>query len=564
MRKMRWIILVLSLSSAVAGADVVYLRNGKKYEGKITRRGDKITVKMAFATMTFDANEVIHVEKKAVPDRPKDPKPGPDHLPAPRREFTIADATRPEPIAFVFMRSLMVAASGPDSDDLRQQIDRWQIAAHDHKRKAGAKWLSPADYVRRRKAYLGYLEEARKYLRKTWRPGSSKPETLQQRRNRTAAMSRLYTAAKTWADPSLRVFLLGVVAYHRRQWAAAEEYFASCTRALPRVAMFHQARGMALSAGDSPVEAMDELATVLRLKPGDRDAIRMLKRAMAKVPGKDTRSKAYLDAEKLLSVYDLKRVGRPTSSRGIKWLAPGKAWTVRDKTLPVPTMDRLTFRQAVAVPVGPQALLVDADAVADALAVHVRIDENTLVVGKTKSVTGSGAGTTRKLALVTVSGIEFTPVEADIDKAKAKAKDPNAPPDKPPLAKGQAVTVYGLGVYEQMGSLVRKVPATIKKVAEDGTVARISACLLPGEAAGPILTDDNRLVGFLAPRTTVKVHNGGPDRLIPLSRIAQLIKRGQRSSSSARYLRKDAKAAPAPAGGSFFIVYVTFGEKFEQ
>ena len=563
MRRMRWILLVLSVTSAIVAADVVYLRNGKKYEGKVTRRGGKITVKMAFATMTFDANEVIHVEKKVVPDRSKDPKSDPDHLPAPKRKFMIADATRPEPIAFVNMRSLMVAAAGPDSDDLRQQVDRWQIAAHDNKRKAGAKWLSPADYVRKRKAYLGYLEEARKYQRKTWRPGSSKPETLQQQRNRTAAMSRLYAAAKTWADPSLRVFLLGVVAYHRRQWATAEEYFASCTRALPRVAMFHQARGIALSAAGRPVEAMDELAITLRLRPGDRDAIRLLKRAMAKVPGKDIRSKAYLDADKLLNIYDLKRLGRPTRSRGIKWLAPGKSWTARDKTLPVPTMDRLTFRQAVAVPVGPQALLVDADAVADALAVHVRIDENTLVVGKARSASGSSTTTTRRLALVTVTGIEFTPVGADID--KAKPKDPNAPPDKPPLAKGQAVTVYGLGVWEQMGSRVRKVPATIKKVAEDGTVSRISARLLPGEAAGPILTGDNRLVGFLAPRTTVKVHNGGPHKFIPLARMAQLIKRGRRrSSSSSKYLRKDAKTAPTPAGGSFFVVYVTAGEKFEQ
>ncbi len=95
-------------------------------------------------------------------------------------------------------------------------------------------------------------------------------------------------------------------------------------------------------------------------------------------------------------------------------------------------------------------------------------------------------------------------------------------------------------------------------------VDRISAHLLPGEAAGPILTGDNRLVGFLAPRTAVKVHNGGPDKLIRLDRIAQLIKRGQRSSSSSRYLRKDAKAAPAPVKGNFFIVYATSGELFEQ
>ena len=124
------------------------------------------------------------------------------------------------------------------------------------------------------------------------------------------------------------------------------------------------------------------------------------------------------------------------------------------------------------------------------------------------------------------------------------------------------MTAYGLGIYEQMGQAVRKISGTITHVDPNGTV-QVSMQLLPGEAAGPILTEDNRLIGFLEGRTTVKADKGGPNRLIPLARISQLIKRARRSSSS-RFSRLKRKAPPVPAEGKFFVVHATFGERFQE
>ena len=54
--------LILALAGArPSAAETVYLRDGRKLVGKVTREGQKVKVEMALGTVLIDAAEVIYI-----------------------------------------------------------------------------------------------------------------------------------------------------------------------------------------------------------------------------------------------------------------------------------------------------------------------------------------------------------------------------------------------------------------------------------------------------------------------------------------------------------------------
>ncbi len=63
MRTLMAILAGLFLAAA-ARADVVHLKNGKSIEGKVTVKGDKVTVEIPFGSVSFPKSKVLRIERK--------------------------------------------------------------------------------------------------------------------------------------------------------------------------------------------------------------------------------------------------------------------------------------------------------------------------------------------------------------------------------------------------------------------------------------------------------------------------------------------------------------------
>ncbi|MHC4916155.1 MAG: hypothetical protein ACYTGB_11765 [Planctomycetota bacterium] len=63
---MRWTLLVFCglLAAAAARADVVYLKNGKSIEGKVTVEGDRVVVEIPHGTISFPRAKVLRIERR--------------------------------------------------------------------------------------------------------------------------------------------------------------------------------------------------------------------------------------------------------------------------------------------------------------------------------------------------------------------------------------------------------------------------------------------------------------------------------------------------------------------
>jgi len=569
--------MVCAMLATAALGDVVYLKNGKTYEGKVTRQGDKIIIDVQIGAIEVDASEVIYIATAPVEPRATSPASQPGLITPlrPRKDLSpLERATRPEPLVFLCMRSLAASSSTNVGDELRQQIEQYRAMCHDRKRKGEADWIGPGDFLRRRQVFAAHLKEARDLVRqansnRVPTPKQTAAEALAQRRKlEVLAFGKMQQAARAWADPLLQRFLLGVAEVEWRDPKQAEELFRSCIDDLPLVAAFHQGLGLALQQSDRPLEALTEFIQMLELRPDSPDGLKLLKDAMAKVPGSQTKAPAYVSAEEFV-----KQWGESSGSggivapgglgggfgglggkagAGIAWLLPGKPAAIKDETLPELPYDRLFTRQAVGVPIGDKTLMVDKAVLDDALELFVQIDAKTIVPASTRKVTSFGKIKEPPLVLVSVEGYGFTPAEAD-EKAK--------------FAVGDKVTAYGLGLYESMGGAVRQAGGKIESVAAEGTL-KLSVTLAPGEAAGPVVTSDGKLAGFLAGKTDVRAENGGPDAMIPLADAAALIKQAKKGSSygGQNLYGRAVRKAPAsrPATGRFFIVYALCGEKFEK
>ncbi len=554
-------ILLLFLAQAGLG-DVVYLTDGTTQRGTVTRKDGKVYVKDGVGTKAYDESQVIHIQVESESTAPTSAPTAPTVGTGPVLPSSAADMGQcalPESRAFLYMRDLLALPAGGLSVQTREQLKRWQIAAHDRTRRVGSTMLSPGDFARRRQAFQQHLDDAERLLRDGYRRGKEDEATPEQKRARTSGLNTLPRAAGSWADPALRAFLLGIAEYHREQFGTADSHFRTAIEAQPRIAAFHQGRAMALIALDRALDALEPAMMAARLAPDAREAPLLLQEALNKTPGTRMDTPVFQRAKAMLETYNLGRLSKRTFEARTRWLAPGREWSAQEDSLPVPTVDRYVVRQGVGIPVTENALLVGSWVVANALTVQVQLDDGNTVVCRPArpGFTMAGAG---DLVLLTVPGAKFTPVSVFQTNRYARPTD-DAP--TPPFAADQSATAFAADAYEEMSREIRRLSARITSVQPDGT-AGVETTLPPGCSAGFILTEDNQLVAALAGRTDPQADNGGENRLIALPDLARLIPRGTRpgGGSSIYGLRRD--VAPLDAPGSAFLVYGVFGETFEE
>jgi len=574
---------LLALLAGVAAGDTVYTRDGKIYRGAATRLGNKVLIQTADGkTIELLAGQVVHISKdsngviivpppgsgggpiKRVPRPPAASAVQPP-VPPTRKFFSIDAANEPEPVIFMLMRQLNAQGTSGVLD-VRRQLERWRALAHDRKRRSGAKWLTPKEFAQHRKTFIHLLAEAKEAERKAkenmrkYSSGTSSryPTRKDQQRLPKAALNKLRLAVNSWGDPLIRGFLTGVLQYDSGSFAQAAAAFRTCCAEAPRVAGFYQGYGVALTKINQHKQALPAYVRMLRLRPDDKDAVRMLQDGFDNVPGgMATSLKAYREADTLLSQYEqpsgsgASTYRRYYSSRSVSWLMPGRGWRASRGTLPVPPYDRLSFRQCIGVPVGKGALLVDEAVVKDAVEVFVQIDAKTVVpakVSRSSSYSSSKKKVPVRLSLAAVVGYTFTPLPYREDKQPAK---------------GRKILAYGLGLYEEMGSRARLIHGEVKNIDDEGNL-KVTPRLAPGEVTSPVLTTDGELIGFLAGRIDIKHDSGGLHRFVPVSALASILKRASSSRRSSSYSRAKRTVKPVAVEGSAFIVYAIVAEKFSR
>jgi len=541
------ILAAVVLLAGASFADTVYTRDGKTYSGTVTRDGDTVRVQTSGGVVELKAADVLYVKK----DTPAVPTPG--GLPTPPPDDTVGStdgaADRkiptgsirpdriifdmhgtiyPDSVVFMLMRNLRASSSGAASLDLRKQIEQWQVLAHERKRRVAGKWYTPKDFINRRNSYIQGLKDAAEFSRGVSRYTTARTAAEEAKRQRIAEQlnKKLIEVSRRWPDPLIRQFLGGIAYLRAENNHQALLLFQTCCKQAPRVAGFYQGYGLALMASNRETDALEAYLALMELLPDSRDALNLLCKGIAALPGIALKTDLYARATQVRDLYDT-TAKSSSSSWGMKWLMPGKkTWTDRGSTLPTPPYDRLVFKQCVGVPVAPGILLADESVVRDAAAVYVQIAGKGIVKGRVQRTMYYGSKTAERppLTLVNVAEYDFTPATDIVD-----TKSP-----LPTFKAGTDVHIYGMGVLEEMGSDVRRVPAKIVSASENGAV-ELRGRLSAGDAAAPVLTLDGKLVAFMAAKTDVAADDGGPDRLIPLSALTPLIvkaAKAKRTSSS--------------------------------
>ena len=576
-RRVILIIAICMLSALQAEGATVYTVSGETYKGKVTKEGGKFIVETSGGRVVLKAKMVVHIEytEPVKPDprlAPITTQPStttqPDVVIASSLlksgAMVLGDSTRPEPIIYMYMRALAVAPAGQESARLRKQVDLWRVHAHDRLRKAGKKWLTPKDFIRHRKKFVELLAESEK-LRKlggqTRRYSSSKPPvplTAKQKRYQYEAIENLYMAGRSWADPPMQFFLVGVAQMHARKFDRAETAFKLGIKQAPLLGGLHQGLGLAYAKQYKYLSALEAFMEAIRLKPDSAEALHLIRETMALVPGRSIKSALYRRAVEVVAPYNTTppRTKTTSSYRAsyVEWLMPeggkSKSWRVAETTMPTPPYDRLEFRQAVGVPLGKHTLVVDAKVAMGAMDVFVRIDGAFVPCTVGRSSYSSRKGRP-KIAIIYLTERELTPVKV---------------PAKEQPAKAGPCTAYALGIFGQMKQKIREASGTFKPGVEKKP-GSTSCKLLPGESTSPVLSADGSLVGFVDGKTTVALDGGGPDKFISLEEVSSTIKRAvsSRSSSSRRsYSAAKREFTPEPVKGKTFVVYSILGEVFKE
>ena len=574
-RRVILIIAICMLSALQAEGATVYTVSGETYKGKVTKEGGKFIVETSGGRVVLKAKMVVHIEytEPVKPDprlAPITTQPStttqPDVVIASSLlksgAMVLGDSTRPEPIIYMYMRALAVAPAGQESARLRKQVDLWRVHAHDRLRKAGKKWLTPKDFIRHRKKFVELLAESEK-LRKlggqTRRYSSSKPPvplTAKQKRYQYEAIENLYMAGRSWADPPMQYFLVGIAQMHARKFDRAETAFKLGVKQAPLLAGLHQGLGLAYAKQYKYLSALEAFLETLRLKPDSAEALNLIRETMKLVPGRSIKSALYRRAVEAVAPYTTPPQTKSTSSYRasyVEWLMPeggkSKSWRVSETTMPTPPYDRMELRQAVGVPLGKHTLVVDARVVDGAMDVFVRID-GVFVPAKVGRSSYSSSKGKPKIATIYLTERTMTPLKV---------------PTKEQPAKGGPCTIHAIGIFGQMKQNIRSASGTFKPGGENKP-GSVSCTLLPGEATSPVLSANGELVGFLAGKTTVALDGGGPDKLIPLEDVSSTIKRAlsSRTSSSRRsYSAAKREFTPEPVKGKTFVVYSILGEVFK-
>ncbi|MFB3892581.1 MAG: hypothetical protein ACE15C_11230 [Phycisphaerae bacterium] len=551
MKKAALLALMTAALCGAAAGDTVYMRDGRNIEGKATKKDGKVRIEMAAGTIEVDEKDVIYIATGPVSSAPAaTPAPtagaGPASAPAPGAIAGLDAAQRPETVVFSLMRQLAVTAPGTTSFELRQQIETWRAAVHDRKRKPGPEWVLPRDYIRRRNAF----DETNKEATDLFRKGKT---NITSRRMPPAealapAFAKFRQAAASVQDPMIRGFLLAVADYESGNYLQAAGAFKQLRTDAPAVPAFWQGEAMSLMDLDRGTEALTAAVEVLRLRPDSMDALTLVRKAMQKVPGTDTKVPVYLAAKDLVAAYTDPSPAANPANRTTNWLMPGKPWISRDDQMPAPTADRYDFRQGVAVPVAANMLLVDSAVTADAIDIYVRVNDKTLVPATLKKITTTIKTPLPPLAMLVVQDCTFT--------ALAHDRPPDASTDDRPA------TIYGLGIFKEMGQDVRAVAGKARFQTE-GPV-KVGGSIAPGEGAAPVITEDGSLMCFLTAKADPNADNGGEDAVIDLPAINALIKAAKSGSTYSPSGRLKRNITPQAAAGRTFVVVAVSQEKFEE
>ncbi len=498
--------------SAGAIGDVVLLKNGKVYEGTVTRRGALVIVEMKYGQIELNAADVKEIIKGKDPAKPKnDPPTTKPVTPSPKHIFQTENITRPECMAFIFMRRLASMPAGIESFNTRKQIERWRHYAHDRKRKAGAQWREPEYFQKRRLNFEKYNREVDEIAKKLRRVrGDDRRDEALRKSLKKAGAKKMLTAAEQWPDPLIRRFMTGIAYYRGGHNAQAEAAFRRCAQEAPLVAAFFQGRGKALGRLEREVDALEAYTRVIQLHPTSSQALLMLRGGMQNVPGNKTTSPVYAAALILANQYEEESSRSSSRIKSTIWMLPDKVRQSRDAALPVPSYHRLNFHQGMAVAISKNALLVDANVVKDAAEIYVYLDDDTVVRAKKRrsSRRSRSKGPKLPLEIVTVSDCELTPLAFDA---------------KSTLSPGQDVATHSLSYFTKMGAKSSTMTTTVEK-SEDGSL-QLSRGLFAGDAAAPIISPAGGLIGFAPGKTDVTADDGGSNKLISAQDLAPLLER---------------------------------------
>lgn len=544
-----WGLLICLVLAAPAAGDVVMMKDGTIQRGETTVQGNKLMIKKGLATVSVDMDQVEKIIKSsAAPEVKPTPATSAPAVSLETARPTGPDSyTRPESHVFLEMRQLATMQAGQASYEISQRIKAWQEKAHDNQRRVGPRWLSPKDCERQRDEFKEKLAKTSDLIAKIRRAGSTTSAgRAEQAKLRRGLSDYFRQAAAVWPDQLMAEFLEGLAYLETQNSALALQSFKQCAAIAPRVAAFRQGQAIALGLRDERLEALAAALEALQLQPDSKDALDLVNETMMSTPGKLMLEPGYVLAKSVVEQYE----APPKTSlvkTGINWMMPGRPWVSRESVLPTPPYDRLAFRQAVGIPIGPNSLLVDHAAMKDALEVFVALDGKTLV--PCHPLPG-GSGITPKgkepppVDLIVVEDLTFTPLNTEAGPAAGGGK-------------GVQVTGATVGLFEEMGSELRPLAGTLEAGAGEGQ-AKLSVRLAAGEVTSPVISKDGRLIGFLDGRTNAMADGGGPEKFVPVAVADTLIKRGARpGTSSGGYARVKRKAVAKPAPGQFFLMYIT-------
>lgn len=542
---------------AAAPGEVVHMRDGRKFVGKVIKEGSKYRIEMEYGTITVDTADVIYVLQGGTtrPARRATPAVTVTRPPIrvrPKARWSMNKATRPEPVVFMLTRQLELLAGDMGTQAIARQLEEWKKILHDGKRRVGDTWLSREEQRRRRAEFERRVAKARKLaseLRRYARP-SSDAEKAKARRLEMAAIQDLYAAATVWPDAIIREFLAGTLDLRAKNYKRAEQRFSNCIDAEPLVAAFHQGRGIALIGLNQHLQALEEFSVCLQLRDDSFRSLELVREAMRVTPGAKMKDPAYVKAKDLLAQYEKPKTAYRTRSRRMAWLMPGRLWQLRDETLFTPPYDRLVSKQALAVPIAEGALLLDANTVRDAQLIYVQAGPDMMVrADAARSYSYSSGKSGLPLAVIRTTRVKFTPV---------KVEEPAA------LQADQTVTIRAVNVYRQMGTEIRTRSARVTAAGADGV--KLDRTLLPGEGVAAAFLGE-AFAGFLTARCKPEEPGCGKSTFIKPSELTEWVNKIKRTlagrSRYTRYGRPELKGNVAKKAieGQVFLVHIILGEK---
>lgn len=558
---MRGLLLTLTglmLAGAVA-ADTVYLRDGRQlWAKKVTKADGKVRLEMPYGTAEFPESEVSYIDYGTAQPASKPAQVESEPLEQapvklqPSVRWDLAEATVPEPIVFMLARQRELA--GESGDDLSGQLKQWRIAVHEQKRKHRDEWLARDDRRRRLADFRKRLKDADDKARQAKSIyGDTPADQAKKKKLQTEVEQDYYTAAGAWPDPLLSEFLTAVLDLRAGKSKQAEGRFRRCLENESLLAGLHQGRGLALAADKQALSALAEFVACAELWDDSYEPFRLIEETAKDVPGAQTNDPIYRKAQDLLDRYEKPKYASYAHG-GISWLMPGRGWQSRDEGLFVPPYERFICRQAIAIPLTEDGVMVvDSAALTGALKIYVQVAPGRLVQATPYRAGSIVRSSTQKvelpLALIRASGAAFTPVQTE-SPAEVKVD--------------QRVSLRAANAYRVMGNEIRLAQAQVKQVGPEGIA--LDTGVLPGEGLSAVF-DGDKFVGLFTGRVDAEAADCGQSSFIDpaalsawIAQVKRYLRPGGKTYSSSAGPALKADVEPVKAEGQVFLLYILQGE----